>query len=205
MSFIEFFESYYQVFIAVACFILSFVTFFVTYFRTGSIKKSFDSAKELEQIMLKYLTDSTHLLPSQSFSPEVDQYVYDEDSNKLYVSPIKRNIQDEIESHKTCALDKILSRIHSPQELNARADAYYGEAFDYQDKLDYFSKALDTLDSVKETYGLDPNLSFEEVCEFLETEKINKLAAAKEAEKLSAEQLAKEENNVSQTPSEPSL
>lgn len=89
---------------------------------------------------------------AQKFDRLVDEYFYNEATDDVELSPKKRDIYAEIQSHKDCALDRVLERFLPVEDsseadqivdyLTVKADlADYAEvidrAEDYRARFDY--------------------------------------------------------------------
>lgn len=93
------------------------VSFFVTLLTKKSVTKSVNSFREVFDLKTKYLNADTRVRPSQSFSEEVTDYVLNENTNELVVSPVPKNIQDYIDSHIETALERALERFMEPKNV----------------------------------------------------------------------------------------
>lgn len=94
------------------------------------------------------------------FSPLVDDYMLNEETNELEVLPTKKDIQAYIQSFEKCALDNILDAF-LPGETAESDDVrdYTKTRFDLADVGEAFEKAED----YRERLGLGDDLSVAEV------------------------------------------
>ena len=126
--------------------------------------------------------------PGQEFSEYEDDYALCEDeTSKDYDQVIvvgQTNIQEKIQSSEGCALDKILDKYLDQLDLNAVPVDTSGEVEEnYKPDLADLAEEYSRVESLKEKYGLDDSLGYDETIRELNRRKQDIDSLILEAEK----------------------
>lgn len=103
----------------------------------------------------------------QKFSEFEKDYILDNEK-KCLVETGKTNVQEKIQSHADCALDKVLDTFLDPR-FNGQVPVFSTDFLNVvdapvlQSKLDAQLEAYAYFESLKQKYGLDPTLTYKEV------------------------------------------
>lgn len=143
-------------------FVLAFIAFIITFVRTGSVKKSLRDFKEVFEV--KYRTfdtrDKTAPKPTE-FSPYVDDYVLNPDTNELEKLPNPKNIQAKIDSYIECALDRSLEKFmpNVVSEIDDVSEQYSRSRED----LASVGEAMEIAEEYRDKFGLSDNASIADI------------------------------------------
>lgn len=155
--FTEFLQCYYEYIVGAVIFLMAVVSFFVTLLTKKSVTKSVNSFKEVFDLKTKYLNADTRVRPSQSFSEEVTDYVLNENTNELVVSPLPKNVQDYIDSHIDTALERALERFMEPK--NVLEEDVVNDFTSSVNDLTYLAEAMEKAEYYREKLGLPDSYS----------------------------------------------
>lgn len=164
---LQFLQSEY--FLSLCFSLFGLIAFIITYFRTGSIKKSVKSFKEC---LMKYQTidDKVELEKSgsysQKFSPYVDDYVLNSETNCLEKLPNPVNIQEKIQSYLSCALEQALEKFLP--NFNVQEDDSVAQYVERTDDLAVIGDAIERAEEYREHYNLPDNMSISEIYSYID-------------------------------------
>lgn len=158
MDFIMLFELYGEYIVAGIIFILAVVSFLVTLFTKRDVKKAINDFLEVND--LKYKTVETRVKSSQNFSEEVPDYILDEHTNELQLSPIPKNIQDFITSHIDTALERALERFSVP---NAIEEDIVNDYTERVNDLSVLGDAIETAERYRDLLKLPDSYSIAQI------------------------------------------
>lgn len=139
---------------------LSVVGFIVTIVRTGNVKKSIDSFKEVEE--LKKTVESRAY--KQSFTPEVKDYILNPATNELEEKPIPKNVQDFINSHIESCLERVLERFLPPVVQDDNVIADYTQRVD---DLASIGEAMEIAEEYREKFALPDDYTISQIYDFI--------------------------------------
>ena len=142
-----------QVVITCLAVVLSVIVFIITYVRTGSIKKSIERLKELdEEMKFKTYNDLHKKSYAQSFSQFKDNYVLNPETKMLEKLDTQTNLQDEINKYIDTRLEVVLSKfLNTPETPEEQAQSAYAES---QVDLATLGEALDLAEEYRVQFGL---------------------------------------------------
>lgn len=155
----DFIVSNWQSVLTIVIDVIALVCFIITFVRTGNIKKCISDFEEV--FKLKYKTvNSSRKKYTQTFTPEVEQYVLNPANNELEVLPVKKNIDDYIQSHiETClerALERFLPKVQDDDNVVA----------DYTSRVDDLAslgEAMEIAEGYREQFGLSDKASIADI------------------------------------------
>lgn len=141
---------------------LGVVGFIVTIIRTGNVKKSIDSFKEVEE--LKYKTvNSPRGDYKQEFTPEQTDYVLNPATNLLEEKPIPRNVQSYIESYMDTCLERVLEKFLPKNVIED--DKNVADYTQRCDDLAAIGEAMEIAEDYREKFGLPDTYSMADIYE----------------------------------------
>lgn len=138
---------------------LSVVGFIVTIIRTGNVKKSIDSFKEVEELK-KTVESRTY---RQSFTPDEKDYILNPATNELEEKPIPKNVQDYINSHIETCLERVLERF-LPQQ-HSEEDNTIADYTQRVDDLASIGEAMELAEEYRDKFGLPDNYTMSQIYE----------------------------------------
>lgn len=135
----------------------------------------------------------------QEFSEYEDDYELCEDSESPNYDKVivvgKTNIQEKIQSSENCALNKILDK-YLDQLPNMAIEVDNSETFEnYKPDLADLGAEYSRVEELKEKYGLDDSLGYEETIEELQRRKASLDSLILEAQKKSQKVIKEDKKN----------
>lgn len=143
--------------------VVSLIAFVVTLVRTGSIQKSVNTLKEIEEMKYRlpdYRQSNKKEKQGTVFTYEVPEYRLDKKSNTLVELPEKKNLQDELNSNRDVALTTSIERLMPDVESDNGVMEAYGYNADRLEMLVEYSEALNEL---KRKYAYDDDITLADI------------------------------------------
>lgn len=152
--------SFNPILVSLVLGLLGVITFVITFIRTGNIKKALKDFSEVFDLKFKTVS-SDRSIYSQSFSPEVKNYVLDSSTNELEELPIPKNIQDYIQSHIETCLERALDKLLPSQ--NIKEDDLIADYTHKRDDLAVLGEAIELAESYRSSMHLPDNMSIAQI------------------------------------------
>lgn len=145
----------------------SVIGFLVNLIRGNSVKKSVnDLFAEVAEIYSSYQGGKTMSKYSQTFSPYVDDYYYDENKGELKKRDIPLNVQERINSYRGQALAQVLAKFEDPPADDD--DDVEAEYFAALSDLDSLTEAMQVIEDYRAAFGMPTNATPAQVIEAVE-------------------------------------
>ncbi|WGL31479.1 hypothetical protein [Dipodfec virus UOA04_Rod_1098] len=167
--------------ISILTIVIAIVGAVITFVRTGSVKKSIKNFEEVFD--LKYKTsESKREKYAQSFTPYVDDYMYNSVTGDIEKLPTQKNVDDYIQSHIETCLERALEKFLPKQ---VEEDDYVADYTQQVDDLAALGEAMELAEMYREKFNLPDNYSVAQI--YGEVDKSakalkDKLVSAKTAE-----------------------
>lgn len=147
------------------CFIGAFVFGLVNFFRTGRLN---NSAKNFIKSEVEELKSNSSRVPVQTFSEERTDYILNKTTNILEESPLKVNVQKEIQSHVETCLEFVLEALNNPDSYVRDADNVkfvdrVAERMQMNEDLAYAGDIFDMAEEYRERFGLSADMSVQDI------------------------------------------
>lgn len=161
MSFLSWFELNYEFIVGIVIFALSVVSFLVTLFTKRSVSKSIKSFNEVNDLKNKFLTVDSRNRKKQSFESLVDDYVLDQKTNELVLSPLKKDLQEYIDSHIDTALERALQKYLPDNVIDD--DNVINDYTSNLSDLSSLAEAIEIAEDYRIRFGLSDNASIADI------------------------------------------
>lgn len=146
-------------------FISAFLFSVVNFFRTGRLNSS---AKNFIKSEVEDLKTSSNRVPVQTFSEERKDYILNKATNLLEESPLKVNVQKEIQSHVESCLEFVLEALSNPESYvkdgnNVQLVDSVAERMQMNEDLAYAGDIFDMAEDYRERFGLSADMSVQDI------------------------------------------
>lgn len=159
--------------ISVLTIVIAIVGAIITFVRTGSVKKSIKNFEEV--FNMKYKTsESKRDKYSQSFTPYVDDYMYNPVTGDIEKLPTQKNVDDYIQSHIETCLERALEKFLPKQVQEDDSVADYTQSVE---DLATMGDAIELAEYYRDLMGLPDNYSIGQI--YGEVDKRSKLLKEK--------------------------
>lgn len=154
--------------VSLLCFIGSFIIGLVNFFRTGKISKTVNENFKGDVIKLKTVERPARRMAVQTFSEERTDYILNKATNLLEESPLKVNVQKEIQSHVESCLEFVLEALNNPESYVKDADNVkvvdsVAERNAMNEDLAYAGDIFDLAEEYRERFGLSADMSVQDI------------------------------------------
>lgn len=151
--------------LSLICFIGAFIFGLVNFFRTGRLN---NSAKNFIKSEVKELKTNSSRVPVQTFSEERTDYILNNATNILEESPLKVNVQKEIQSHVESCLEFVLEALNNPDSYvkdgdNVQLVDSVAERMQMNEDLAYAGDIFDMAEEYREKFGLSADMSVQDI------------------------------------------
>lgn len=145
--------------------LVGFLCFLVTLFRTGSVQKAIKNLKEYEEMIKYKVAEKPQEVKEQEFSKTITDYILDPVTNELNESPIPKDVDAEIQSHKDVALEVALERFLPDDVQTSDKIADYA---DMSADLSVLADAIDLAEDYREQYNLPDDMTTKQIFAFVQ-------------------------------------
>lgn len=176
----------------------SVIGFLVNLIRGNSVKKSVsDLFAEVSEIYSSYKGGNTMSKYSQTFSPYVDDYYYDENKGELKKRDIPLNVQERINSYRGQALAQVLAKFEDVPEEEDDVEAEYFAALS---DIDSLTEAMQVIEEYRMAFQMPSNATPAQVIKAVEAyaKDVKSEVNARKAEIAAKAVAAKEVKNETQ-------
>lgn len=151
--------------LSLICFIGAFIFSLVNFFRTGRLN---NGAKNFIKSEVEELKTNSNRVPVQTFSEERTDYILNKATNLLEESPLKVNIQKEIQSHVESCLEFVLEALNNPESYVIEGDNVQpvdsvAERMQMNEDLAYAGDIFDMAEEYREKFGLSADMSVQDI------------------------------------------
>ena len=151
--------------LSLICFIGAFIFGLVNFFRTGRLN---NSAKNFIKSEVEELKTNPTRVPVQTFSEERTDYILNKATNLLEESPLKVNVQKEIQSHVQTCLEFVLEALNNPESYvkdgnNIQLVDSVAERMQMNEDLAYAGDIFDMAEEYREKFGLSADMSVQDI------------------------------------------
>lgn len=127
----------------------------ITFVRTGKIKNIDKEIRDMKYRTLDYREKEKP--EGTSFAYEVPQYRLNKQTNRLVELPVKKNLQESLNSFRDVALTEVIER-YMPVDTTQESPVL--DAYGYNsDRLDVLLTACDYADELRSKYGYTDEMS----------------------------------------------
>lgn len=151
--------------LSLLCFIGAFIFGIVNFFRTGRLN---NSAKNFIKGEVEELKTRPNRVAVQTFSEERTDYILNKATNLLEESPLKVNVQKEIQSHVESCLEFVLEALNNPESYvqdgdNVKVVDSVAERNAMNEDLAYAGDIFDLAEEYRERFGLSADMSVQDI------------------------------------------
>lgn len=151
--------------LSLLCFIGAFIFGIVNFFRTGRLN---NSAKNFIKGEVEELKTRPDRVAVQTFSEERTDYILNKATNLLEESPLKVNVQKEIQSHVESCLEFVLETLNNPESYVKDSDNVtvvdsVAERNAMNEDLAYAGDVFDMAEEYRERFGLSADMSVQDI------------------------------------------
>lgn len=151
--------------LSLLCFIGAFIFGIVNFFRTGRLNNSVKNFIKGEVAELKTRPNRVAV---QTFSEERTDYILNKATNLLEESPLKVNVQKEIQSHVESCLEFVLEALNNPESYfkdgdNVKVIDSVAERNAMNEDLAYAGDVFDMAEEYRERFGLSADMSVQDI------------------------------------------
>ncbi|AXH73509.1 MAG: hypothetical protein [Microviridae sp.] len=151
--------------LSLLCFIGAFIFGIVNFFRTGRLN---NSAKNFIKGEVEELKTRPNRVAVQTFSEERTDYILNKATNLLEESPLKVNVQKEIQSHVESCLEFVLEALNNPESYvkdgdNVKVVDSVAERNAMNEDLAYAGDIFDMAEEYRERFGLSADMSVQDI------------------------------------------
>lgn len=146
----------------IAC-ALNILLFIINLVYTRLTGKSIDKGVTMKFKDLVKVAGEPDKSPTQSFSPLITQYSYNDDTGELEELPDKLDIQKLIDSHIDTSLEKLFEKYGVDAVMQSSIANTPSDVSDLRDKLDIMRDAYSQAEDIATDLGMSADSSFDEV------------------------------------------